>query len=146
MTELLKIRIRILQMQEVCNGNSIARMILFDGDADSRFFKGRVLPGGVDTQTESSGRLTLSARYMLEGVDDTGAPCRIFVENSALLMAPGPEPIHTAPTVITDSPALAPLFAGKLQGLVEPIPKSEELMVRIWSCEEQSENKNGQID
>ena len=61
-------------------------------------------------------------------------------------MAPGPEPIHTAPTVITDSPALAPLFAGKLQGLVEPIPKSEELMVRIWSCEEQSENKNGQTD
>ena len=44
MTELLKIRIRILQMQEVCNGNSIARMILFDGDADSRFSKGGFCP------------------------------------------------------------------------------------------------------
>lgn len=137
MTELLKIRIRIVRMQEVCGGNSTARMILFDGDADSCFFKGRVLPGGVDTQREEDGQLTLSARYLLEGLDNTGAPCRIFVENSALLMAPGPGPIHTIPTVITDSPVLAPLFGGKLQGLVEPIPQSEELMVRIWSCEGQ---------
>lgn len=135
LVEVLKICIRITQMQEVRNENVIARMILFDGTANSRFFQGRVLPGGVDAQTESGNKIELSARYMLEGIDDTGAACKIFVDNSAELMSQCAGPIYTVPKIITDSPTLAVLFAGELKGVVEPSADGTELTVRIWSCE-----------
>jgi hypothetical protein len=45
-------------------------MIPFGGTVKGELFNGRVLPGGVDTQTvDQNGVRHMSARYMLEGVD-----------------------------------------------------------------------------
>lgn len=90
------------------NGDSVV-MICFTGDADSKYFKGKVLPGGVDTQVigKSGSRHTLSARYMLEGKDYTGEPCKIYIENNGRFDK-DPEGIlfRTYPHLITDSKAL----------------------------------------
>ena len=91
--------------------------IKFHGDAESEHFKGRVLPGGVDTQTKEAGRpLNLSARYILEGKDSDGEDCRIFIENNGQETAGG---IRTVPKVVTDSRALSWLMDAKLYGVLE---------------------------
>lgn len=63
-------------------GNTVI-MIPFTGSVTGKYFEGRVLSGGVDTQIIGKhGRHTLSARYMLEGKDYKGNSCKIFIENN----------------------------------------------------------------
>ena len=57
----------------------LACMLLFNGDAEGSGFKGKILPGGVDTQRQlKNDPLQLSARYILEGVDSAGKYCRLL--------------------------------------------------------------------
>ena len=77
-------------------------MIPFTGNASGPHFTGSVLGPGVDTQKiQKDGSMLLSARYMLEGTDREGRPCRIFIENQ------GSKKTGFVPRVVTDSPALA---------------------------------------
>ena len=109
---ILTLNIHITQVLETRSVSGIARMILFDGTADGPCFHGTILPGGVDTQREMPDRTgTLSARYMLQGTDEKGCPCRIFIENSAIL---GHE--ETRPVLLTDSKALSWLEKAMLKG------------------------------
>lgn len=90
-------------------------MICFHGSAQSELFEGVILPGGVDTQfIENEGRGQLSARYMLEGKDLCGQPCRIFIHNQAQTDDASPLPTH--PRVVTDSKTLAYLEKTQLEG------------------------------
>jgi hypothetical protein len=83
-------------------------MIPFSGTVNGELFNGRVLPGGVDTQTvDQNGVRHLSARYMLEGVDNTGEPCRIYIDNHGWFQGDIVMPFKTIPTFLTDSKALA---------------------------------------
>ena len=50
MREILEIRVRITGEQRVQGCTGGAGMVLFGGTADSAFFHGVILPGGVDTQ------------------------------------------------------------------------------------------------
>lgn len=85
-----------------------AVMIPFGGTAQGEIFSGIVLPGGVDTQTvDVVGVRHMSARYMLEGQDNTGAACKIFIENNGHFPKDAPMPFQTVPTFRTDSKALA---------------------------------------
>lgn len=123
MREILEIRVRITGEQRVQGCTGGAGMVLFGGTADSAFFHGVILPGGVDTQKEEHGVRSLSARYLLEGTDAAGQHCRIFIENNAVLPAPGAEdapPMHTQPRVFTDSAALQWLETAPLDGLLYP--------------------------
>ena len=93
-------------------------MVLFGGRCDCDFFHGDILSGGVDTQrylTGEQGRL--SARYMLSGVDDEGAPTRLFIENNGENDADGV--CITTPRIFTDNPRLAWLEAVPLTGRVQ---------------------------
>ncbi len=93
------------------------RMIPFTGVCEGPLFFGRVIGTAVDTQKiRKSGDMALSARYMLEGTDAGGAPCRVFIENRT-----DPE-IGFRPLVVTDSPALAFLEDCPLRSTVEPAP------------------------
>lgn len=116
--ELLKIKVEITDVVEVV-GEDTVRMVSFTGSCCGDYFNGRILPGGVDTQTiHKDGNGTLSARYMMEGTDLTGARCRVYIENNAKTVAGVCE--RTYPRITTDSPALRKLLRGDLYGMVEP--------------------------
>jgi len=94
--------------------NGAVRMIPFDGVVESELFTGKTLPGGIDVQvTNAAGIRHMCARYMFEGVDNTGTPCKLFVDNNGYF-EPGrkTKPFFTCPTIMTDSVALAPYLEG----------------------------------
>lgn len=119
MKEVLTFDITCTRTIEVKGTRAEAVMIVFNGSADCENFKGIVLPGGIDTQKEWYGTpRSLSARYILEGIDCAGQKCRIFVENNGEAGANGIE--STKPRIITDSKALSYLETSELLGTLEP--------------------------
>jgi len=126
--DLFTVYVNCYDSHEVCCGETLYKQILFDGIVKGEYFTGKVLKGGVDTQViDRDFKGTLSARYMLEGVDSEGKQCRIFVDNSA---AAGEQ--VTRPVCHTDSKALAPLFT---QGLTGRMVSDEEGFKIIISTE-----------
>ena len=120
-TEVLTVQVRIKEALEVKGGINGVTMILFDGECECDNFKGKILPGGVDTQRlGEDGRVKLSARYIMEGVDYTGKSCRIFIENNGEIQSDGR--IVTSPCILTDSDALKYLETATLTGTVEGTP------------------------
>lgn len=114
MNEILTILITVLSATSVTDGTTTKNFLPFDGEAKSEYFQGKVIPGGVDTQTYSAKGGDLSARYILEGVDCSGKPCKIFIENNGKF---GEEFTH--PRIVTDSDTLKflnnnPDIKGKL--------------------------------
>ena len=99
-------------------------MIPFRGTVKGELFNGRVLPGGVDTQTvDQNGVRHMSARYMLEGVDKNGEPCRIYIDNNGWFPAEMAMPFKTIPTFFTDSKTLAAyLHSNKFRTEGHPRP------------------------
>ncbi len=114
------------------NGDSVV-MISFTGNAEGKYFEGQVLPGGIDTQIigKSGDRHTLSARYMLEGKDYKGEPCKMFIENSGQ-MNKNLQGIlfRTYPKIITDSKALDFLNHDILVG--EGFPAEDGVKIVIY--------------
>lgn len=116
--EILRIQIQLGETLALDSPTAGVRMIPFTGFCESTVFKGNVLPGGMDTQMfPTPDRGTLSARYMLEGVDETGQNCKLFIDNSAVMQA-GRETV-TFPRIKTDSEALRWLETADLQGRIE---------------------------
>ncbi len=98
-------------------------MIPFTGTVEGSIFNGKILPGGVDTQVvNTAGVRHMCARYMLEGTDNAGESCRVYVENNGYFEKGSVEfPFHTVPTFMTDSKALAPyLHTRKFRGEGHP--------------------------
>ena len=92
-------------------------MIPFTGTAEGPAFNGCVIGPGVDTQVIPHGEeARLSARYMLEGTDAAGAPCRVFIQNEGSFAG------GFRPRLVTDSPALGALARQELSSDVTPIP------------------------
>ena len=112
----LEIQVDIDDSIEVRGSNGSATMIRFHGKADCENFKGEILPGGVDTQKQIGNEpRTLSARYVLEGTDNTGTFCHIFIENNGTMS--GGE-MKTKPIILTDSAALKWLETADLYGTI----------------------------
>lgn len=112
--EVLTITIDITGSTEVKGKTGTSVMISFSGTADGELFHGKTISEGVDTQKEWYGSVrTLSARYVLEGIDYTGKECHIFVENNGEIID---GVITTTPKIFTDSEALAFLETAKLKG------------------------------
>lgn len=115
-------------LDEFLNVDGRVQMILFHGDANSDFFKGKVLPGGVDTQRKcENDEWTLSARYILEGVDDKGKVTRIFVQNDGKNID---GKMVTTPFFITDNPELKWLETGRFEGGISDMPGG--VKITIW--------------
>lgn len=115
--EVLRIHIKLGETLALDSPSAGIRMIPFTGYCDSTLFQGNVLPGGIDTQVfPDSNRGTLSARYMLEGVDDKGEACKIFIQNEAV-MEQGRETV-TFPRIWTDSASLKWLETADLRGSI----------------------------
>ena len=113
-------------------GDSVV-MISFTGDVTGKYFEGNVLPGGIDTQIigKHGDRHTLSARYMLEGKDYKGEPCRIYIENDGNIHKEQKNILfRTYPKIITDSKALDCLIKDILIG--EGIETENGLDIKIY--------------
>ncbi len=110
-------------------------MIPFTGSVKSEIFNGDLLPGGVDTQlVDVNGVKHMSARYMAEGTDNTGAACKIYIENNAFFNLDAPKPFKTIPTFYTDSKTLAPyLHSNKFRG--EGVRGDEGLVIKFYEID-----------
>jgi len=125
----------ILRIKVYLTGNIVTKghvdtavMLPFTGECNSPLFRGEILPGGVDTQRITpDGRGSLSARYTLEGIDDQGEPCHLFIDNSAVLSGEGIG--VTCPTIRTDSKSLRWLESADLTGVVEHFPDHIEIVI-----------------
>lgn len=110
-----------IQIRDIANigcataptGQSVT-MLSFGGTCDNEYFKGAVMPGGIDCQSTENGTTTLSARYMLKGVDCAGDSCTIFIENSATANSN-----ISKPKITTDSRVLAFLNDSDLVGILD---------------------------
>lgn len=123
---ILEIRVRCLEALTVKGHSLDVCMIPFTGRCDGPYFTGSVLGAGVDTQKiPHGGAARLSARYLLEGTDYTGAPCRIFIENQT------DDAGALRPMIVTDSDALAPWEQSALRSTVDPAPGG--VTVRIYT-------------
>lgn len=126
--EILRIKVYLTGNHTVEGYADKAVMLPFTGACDGPFFKGKILPGGVDTQRiDAQGRCALSARYTLEGTDADGQPCRIFIQNEGV-SNPGGEVI-THPVIRTDSAALAWQETADLTGRIEPCGDHIEIVL-----------------
>ena len=113
-------------------------MIPFGGTVEGEIFNGVVRPGGVDTQVVNmSGVRHMSARYCLEGIDNTGEPCIIYVDNHGYFTdGDTPHPFKTVPELLTNSKALAPYLHRKAfvgEGSAAP----EGVTIRIFELAEE---------
>lgn len=93
--------------------NGHVTIIPFAGEATG-IITGTVRPGGVDVQvTDAAGVRHMCARYVIEGVDDAGDPCHLYVENNAYFeRGSKSSPFHATPTFRCDSPTRAAFFHG----------------------------------
>ncbi len=135
--EVIRLVIRITNSQQVKGKRSDADLLFFEGTTDTKWFTGKTLPGGVDTQIQKTGeKRTLSARYILDGVDNQGKKCRLFVENNGIIEDNGE--CKTVPQITTDSEALSWLETVEMYGELEF--SGEDIIIHIFStgnpCEE----------
>ncbi len=124
MNKILEIDVKITGYHAVDGDKNNIVMIEFNGECDCEYFKGKTVGTGVDTQTINNQGMALSARYMLEGVDCKGLPCRIFIENN------GRDFNNCKPKIVTDSKALAFLQTSDLKATVTPVDGG--VIVRIF--------------
>lgn len=89
-------------------------IIPLTGTVEGKLFHGRIMPGAADVQvTNPAGVRRMRAQYMLEGLDNTGAACHIFVENHGYFQRDHrPKPFEAWPPFRTDSQALRPYLQG----------------------------------
>ena len=111
---LLTIRVYCEPPCEVQGQDCKVVMIPFTGEATGEHFTGKTIGTGVDTHRFAEGGcMQLSARYMLDGQDSSGAKCKVFIENSLR----GPD--GWVPTIVTDSKVLAKWESVPLKATVE---------------------------
>lgn len=131
MQEILTIQVTIKECLEVKGKGAEAAMLAFDGECDCDNFKGKILSYGVDTQKQWYPDVrTLSARYMLEGIDKDGEHCRIFIENNGFANENGIVE-ETTPRIITDSKCLSWMETVQLTGTITP--KDNGVVIHIFS-------------
>ncbi len=125
---IFEINITVNEVKEVIVSKGSVRMISFGGNVSSPLFNGEVIPNAVDTQVQyNNAAKKLSARYILEGKDMSGNPCRIFIENNG---TDNNGVIITTPVIITDSPELQWLENAVLKGTV--VSENNQLVVKIY--------------
>lgn len=130
MKEVLTINVQITGTSEMKREEGDVYMIRFTGNCECRNFRGRIMEGGVDTQLlKKNGTGTLSARYLLDGMDCEGKTCKLYVENNGILGKNGD--IATTPRILTNSNSLKWLETAELSGTVEGAGEGK-VVIRIY--------------
>ena len=123
---IVTINVTTYDAQALEGSHSKVVMIPFCGEAKGDYFTGRTLANGVDTQITTAEGFSLSARYMLEGVDRSGKRCRLFIENEGTALD------NCIPKIYTDSEELAFLENAPLKAAVSCVENG--VIVKIYMC------------
>lgn len=127
--ELFTFYINIGTSDSVAGKNGNATMIHFTGRGECDNFNGTIVSDSVDTRLKFPGIVeSLSARYILDGTDASGNPCRIYVENNGI----DDNGMVTEPVIITDSPDYAWIETAPLHGTVS---WEKGLTIHMWTVE-----------
>lgn len=130
MQEIFNIIIDIMSVNEVNGLDTTAKMINFKGKCEGQYFNGEIMDNSVDTQLISKdGSGSVSARYMMKGVDSSLRHCKVFIENEGAISCTGQ--MNTTPKIVTDSTELLWLQEEKLYGKVA-VEEDSRLHVRIY--------------
>ncbi|MCI7349164.1 MAG: hypothetical protein MSH60_00235 [Ruminococcus sp.] len=121
---IVTINVTTYEAQVLDGNNTKVVMIPFSAEAVGEYFKGKTVENGVDTQIISADSFSLSARYMLEGVDRSGEKCRLFIENN------GTSLYNCVPKIFTDSTELDFLENARLKADVECVENG--VIVKIY--------------
>ena len=121
---IVTINVTTYETQMLESNNARVVMIPFSGEATGKYFNGKTVADGVDTQITTADSFSLSARYMLEGIDRTGKKCRMFIENNGTSLD------NCVPKIHTDSEALAFLENSVLTAKVECVENG--VIVKIY--------------
>lgn len=112
---LLTIDVKCLDGVTVEGHSQTVVLVPFTGKAKGDFFNGEIISSAVDTQRyKKDGTNSLSARYMIEGVDFEGKKCKIFVENNV-------SGESWKPSIVTDSEVLKDWESSNLRSTVEGV-------------------------
>lgn len=129
--EIFRFFIDIKPTDEVKGTSVSTSMIHFGGRGDFDTFKGEVVGDSTDTRIQYKGQTqTLSARYILEGTDAKGNPCRVYVENNGI---DDNGTMTTEPIIITDCPDYAWIESAPLHGTVS---WESGLTIHMWTTED----------
>lgn len=121
--EVLSVFVHLTETQSLTSPGGEVAMIRFTGGARGPLFQGVIQGDGTDTQLRlGQQEKTLSARYLMEGKDYGGNPCRLFIENNGIA---GDGPLQTVPRMLTDSPLLRDLETARLTGEIELLPEGD---------------------
>ena len=129
--EIFTFYIGIGASDEVKGSTGTSTMIHFTCKGECENFNGQGIKGFdfVDTRHKIPGRVeTLSARYILEGTDKNGNPCKIYVENNGV----DDNGMVTEPTIITDCPDYGWIETAPLRGTVS---WEKGLTIHVWAEE-----------
>lgn len=125
--EIFRFFIDIGASDEVKGNTGNVSMIHFGGRGDFDTFKGNIVADSTDTQMKLGRQTqTLSARYILEGTDAKGNPCRVYVENNGINTGV----MTTEPIIITDCPDYAWIESAPLHGTVS---WESGLTIHMWT-------------
>lgn len=112
---LLTIDVKCLDAVSVEGHSQTVVMVPFTGKAKGEFFNGEIIGSAVDTQRyKKDGTNSLSARYMIEGVDFEGKKCKVFVENNV-------SGDSWKPSIVTDSEVLKDWETSALRSTVKGV-------------------------
>lgn len=112
---LLTIDVKCLDGVTVEGHSQTVVLVPFTGKAKGDFFNGKIIGSAVDTQRyKKDGTNSLSARYMIEGVDFEGKKCKVFVENNV-------SGESWKPSIVTDSEVLKDWESSNLRSTVEDV-------------------------
>jgi hypothetical protein len=118
--------------------NGKVTFLPFAGTATGDLISGTVRPGGVDVQvTDAAGVRHMCARYVIEGADNTGAPCHLYVENNAYFQrGNNPQVFEATPTFMTDSAALAS-YSHRAHFRAEGHPAAGGVTIKIFDLDDE---------
>ncbi|ORX59959.1 hypothetical protein BCR36DRAFT_579411 [Piromyces finnis] len=92
---------------------ALGMFIGFSCSSNTKTFKGKGLDNFVDTRMQFKNQAqTLSARYIIEGTDDDGRKCKVYIENNGIDV----NGINTEPFIVTDNPKWAWIERAPLHG------------------------------
>ena len=123
--EILTVNVKLDRASMKHEGIYNIMTVPFSGSADSKWFRGTVLPGAADVQRRKLWKtVRFCADYMLEGTDYTGEKCRVHIVNVD-------EGQGWKPTITTDSKTLSFLNGADCRAVLQG--HKDQLTVRIFA-------------
>ncbi len=115
------------------DGNTCAvTMQYFNGSADGEFFSGNVLSESSFTEKlYKDGISQYSARFVLNGKDDTDTACKIFIQDEWEVDTEGVATYYTR--LVTNSPSLAWLETADIQSRVVENEDGSKTIKFMWN-------------